>query len=262
MTAQSKDTLEYNGETWPILRWDGETSGIIPSSESLGFSTESTSTANYRGRYDHFQVLDGHLHLRRIYPSLAPDSEGFVPVGARCGVERTKYKYLDMSSLPVECWYEYMTQFPPEEAECWKVGFEEEIFFEFDRCVVPFTGNMVLDLGSQRSLTLPFAAGVLDAGGVLSGIEPKRDSFLGAFDPLLAAAHAKRQKKARAERSARRLSERLPLQQRSAPILAGLDRPKDGATISGTCPRCDKTGELRVCTEHRVVLCYACYFRW
>ncbi|MEZ6184658.1 MAG: hypothetical protein R3F62_06560 [Planctomycetota bacterium] len=37
---------------------------------------------------------------------------------------------------------------------------------------------------------------------------------------------------------------------------------RDGDVLQGACPRCGASGELRVCHEGRVVLCYPCYFAW
>lgn len=66
----------------------------------------------------------------------------------------------------------------------------------------------------------------------------------------------------RNEREMRRNRERPALAEKSAQLLPKASgQAKDGLMLEGTCPRCGRADELRVC-HGTLVLCYPCYFEW
>ena len=83
MTPQIPDSCFFN---W--CRWEADTEcnkalkDIIPTCETLGFKTDTKTTANWSGRVDHFLVYNDSIYLHKIEVNLGKDSLGFIPKNA------------------------------------------------------------------------------------------------------------------------------------------------------------------------------------
>jgi hypothetical protein len=160
MTAQVPDKCTYDGRKWAIISWNGNYS-TIPTNELLGIRTNSTSTANWSGRIDHFMVSRNRLYLLKIEVNLSDDSRLVLPKGAQ---------------REVLCRYENMLVWDEH-------GSREEVkehrfeYLVFHDLPVPYTGDLHLsypcvdywdqpynadeDDEDQLELMLSFDAGVL-----------------------------------------------------------------------------------------------------
>ncbi len=78
MTEQIVDTCLYDGRTWEVEDL-GSLVTLVPSSESLGFDTILSSTANLSGRVDHFVIWQDELYLHKMEVNLAPEYIDHVP---------------------------------------------------------------------------------------------------------------------------------------------------------------------------------------
>jgi len=127
MTEQIQDTCSFDGKQWNIESWDGSYD-CIPSSESLGFKTVLSSTANCEGRVDHFLVFKGQLFLFKIEVTLSEEDKDITPVGAR---------------RETRLIYEPLTEYT-EEGEKEIIRVHECIYFIFDDLKIDLTGEMEL----------------------------------------------------------------------------------------------------------------------
>ncbi|MBM5572269.1 MULTISPECIES: hypothetical protein [Deefgea] len=125
MTQQIPDICQFDGRKYQIDAWYGDTD-CIPSSEALGFTTESEHTANWEGRIDHFQVCGDKLYLFKLEVNLSEGSKDYLPQGARKEVLLRYEQFTDFSGKPTEL-REYRHE-----------------FIVFEDLVIPFSGSMHL----------------------------------------------------------------------------------------------------------------------
>jgi hypothetical protein len=139
MTEQVQDSCSIDGRVWAIEEWHGDT-GCIPTNEQIGIQTISPSTANYRGRIDHFLVHKGLLRLFKMEVSLALKDAPKLPKGARREVH---HRHVPIS---------WTTDAGTSE----EVRIERSDFFLFDNLIIPFTGKIDLSFPYFDGWNLPW----------------------------------------------------------------------------------------------------------
>ena len=83
MTEQVPDTITVDGRLWMITDQDDSLRSIVPSDKELGIRPISTSTANWRGRVDHYIVFCERLFLHKVEVDKMVDQWKYLPPGAR-----------------------------------------------------------------------------------------------------------------------------------------------------------------------------------
>lgn len=101
MTKQVPDSLQFEGRNYAILGWEGDVE-CIPSSESLGISTVTDSTASWNGRIDHYGVWGNELYLFKIEATLVKPTETSAPPNSRREVLLRYEQFYDFEGRPTQ----------------------------------------------------------------------------------------------------------------------------------------------------------------
>ncbi len=158
MTDQVPDMITLGGRQWMITDEFEELQGIAPSDEQLGIRPVSTSTANWRGRTDHYIVFCERLFLHKVEVQQMVDDWKYLPPGSR-REQRTIYPQWeshDGSGMRI-------LERP-----------EQSFYYVFDDLFIPFSGTVTGAWPYWNWWDFPMA-GQYDFEELLS---PKEELFL------------------------------------------------------------------------------------
>ena len=127
MTEQVPDICVYDGREWVVEESD-DFYQCIPTNEELGFTTTSTSTANWSGRIDHYLVFKDQLYLFKVEVNLPDDQLDLVPAGVR---REVRYLYEPRKRTSDHGMIDY-------------VQVHERRFFIYDDLKIDYSGELVL----------------------------------------------------------------------------------------------------------------------
>lgn len=158
MTEQVPDAITVDGRQWIVTDGGDNLREFPPSDKELGIRPISTSTANWRGRIDHYIVFCERLFLHKVEVNQMVDAWKYLPPGAR-REERTIF-----------------TQWERHDREGMRIVErpERSYFYVYDDLLIPFSGTISGVWPYENWWDFPMA-GQYDIEEVLA---PEKEIFL------------------------------------------------------------------------------------
>lgn len=271
MTLQINDAVNFAGNTWALCRQPESFS--VPTTEELGSSFHSESSACARGRVDNFEIDEsGRLFLcetdicipklewqgrirspsndERFREELVRDADGIgsrvrhlffsPPIRAQVSGEMILCReYVGQASSPLQAGRN------TDDANAYR-----------ERAILHF------DVKKNEATLISRESGTHDHPFGKDPIEWRRDVVSARRrareDATAAAARTKARKE---EKAHRRDAHTKEVFEKSMLLLSEREPMSDGEKTFGECPLCSNATDLRFFGDN-LLLCYRCYFKW